>query len=70
MNKKYEIWSEGYSMNSDQCGATKLGEIDANNFQQACDSFFKGDKLYNPSTLTYWSCKLFDNQEDARKSFG
>ncbi len=25
---------------------------------------------YDPSNLTDWGCRLFDNEEDARKSFG
>ena len=26
--------------------------------------------LYNQGTLTYYGCRLFDNEADARKSFG
>jgi hypothetical protein len=28
------------------------------------------DGNFNPEALTYWGCKLFDNEADARKGFG
>ena len=44
------------------------------NFKEACDNFAIKDanfkRYYNNSDLTYWGCKLFDNEVDARVNFG
>lgn len=46
-------------------------------FQEACDNFFKvnlygrslnSDCYYNSEKLTYWGCKLHDNEKDARNT--
>lgn len=72
--KLYEIWAEGYAVTGDCSGAFKIGEIEAIDFQLACDKYaelhseFKD--YYNPQHRSYWGCKLFDNLDDARKSFG
>jgi hypothetical protein len=29
-----------------------------------------GHSHYNPKTNSYWACRFFDNEEDARRSFG
>ena len=66
----FEIWSEGYAVMEGRGTAHHHGNIEANSFKEACDIFFNNNKLYNPERLTYWGCKLFDNETDARKSFG
>ena len=71
---KYEIWSEGYSCTGNSSGAIYLGTFEAESFKAACDLLAKSDKefdrLYNPERMTFWGCRLFDNETDARKSFG
>lgn len=54
-------------------------------FKDACDNYFKENPsiayhrqdgtlvykdYYDPERLTYWGCKLYDNEEDARKEYG
>ena len=71
--KKFEIWSEGYACTGQSDGAMLHGKIKANSFKEACIKFFTSgeDKEYfDPDQMTYWGCKLFDNEKDARKSFG
>ena len=73
--QKYEVWSEGYRMNCEEGHACLEGTYEANSFQEACDimAHDKGyDKsgLYNKEHRSVWGCRLFDNEEDARKSFG
>lgn len=68
--KKFDIWSEGFVVNEGISGATYHGTIEANSFKEACDKYFSDDIYYNSKTLKYWGCKLFDNELDARKSFG
>lgn len=72
--KTYEIWSEGYCATGDGlCPAQLMGEQDATSFQEACDIFFADERhkgYYNSERLSYWACRLYDNEKDARKSFG
>lgn len=46
------------------------GVVWAKTFKEACDKYFKDDPLYDAKNLTYWGCKLFNNEHDARKAFG
>ena len=66
----FTIWSEGFCSTGDCGGATRHATIMAESFQEACDKYFGQDKLYNSRELSYWGCKLFDNESDARKNFG
>lgn len=70
MENTYEIWSEGYRITGNSSGATYHGTEKASSFAEACDKFFIEDEYYRSSTLTYWACRLFDNEEDARKNYG
>ena len=70
----YEIWSEGYRATGEYGYAMKNGTQSAESFQEACDKLALADRAfalnYNSTTLTYWGCRLFDSEWDARKSFG
>ena len=72
--KQFDIWSEGYACTGEAGPAFCLGTYYGNSFKEACDSLAKTDpgfaKYYDPKRLTYWGCKLFDNETDARKTFG
>jgi hypothetical protein len=76
MSNVYQIWSEGWATTGQSSGATYHGTGTGNNFEEACKDFFvvrawpKIDSYYHPGTNTYWGCNLFDNEADARKSFG
>ena len=54
--------------------ATKLGRCKGKTFKEACISWAKQNtafnKYFNVDKLTYWGCRLFDNESDARKAFG
>lgn len=76
--KEWEIWSEGYlvsGMEGIPATAQLEGKFHAETFSDACKKWaetlpVKEQKLFNPVYLTFWGCKLFDNEADARKSFG
>lgn len=68
--KKYEIWSEGYACTGDWSPAFLMGVEDAETFKEACICRFKGDKNFDSVRLTYWGCRLFDNETEARKTYG
>ena len=72
--KQYDIWSEGFRTNGEASGAFFIGISFGSNFKEACNNFAIKDanfkRYYNNSDLTYWGCKLFDNEADARVNFG
>ena len=72
--KQYDIWSEGFRTNGEASGAFFIGTSLGSNFKEACNNFAIKDanfkRYYNNSDLTYWGCKLFDNEADARVNFG
>jgi hypothetical protein len=71
--KQYEIWSEGYAATGQRSGAVHMGTANGNTFRDACDNLFNNlqDRgYYNSDRGSYWACKLFDNEADARNSFG
>lgn len=73
----WDIWAEGFASNGGLESATRLTKtpVEADTFDEAVvkhvesasDShlFHKKD-----SGWTYWGCRLFDNETDARASFG
>lgn len=76
--KEFEIWMEGYAMNGQMSVASFIGKAKGETFNDACRNFKyeKGEKLNldkhyeHQKHLSIWGCRLFDNEADARKSFG
>jgi hypothetical protein len=70
--KLWELWSEGYSATGQSSRATFHGEVYATSFLEACRKRFKRDDYYDERNgcPTYWGCRLFDNQAEARRAFG
>lgn len=73
MTRVYDIWCEGYAATGEHGTAFKFGSIEGASFRDACVAFFRNREnahYFNPEYLTYWGCRLFDNEADARKSWG
>ena len=75
MIKWYAVWMEGYCTQGNSSKAKMIGMSRADSFQEACEVAYtdkdgKVDELFDPERLTYWGCRLFDNEREARKSFG
>lgn len=70
--KTFEIWSEGYVATGERAGARLHGTATGEDFRSACIAYFKTNPStsFNAGTLTYWGCRLFDNEVDARKAYG
>jgi hypothetical protein len=71
--KTFQIWVEGYAVTGNRSGATLLGTYQAESWDEAVQKYMTD----NPGRLdvdsrgyTDWGCRLFDNEADARKSFG
>jgi hypothetical protein len=73
--KVYEVWSEGYAATGESAGARFHGKFKGMTFKDAVESYINtlspdAQKSFNGERLTYWGCRFFDNEQDARKSFG
>lgn len=72
--KLYDIWAEGYADNGGCAGAIRLGSARGKTFKDACKIFAEEEEsfrqYFDEESMTYWGCSLFDNEADARKSFG
>jgi hypothetical protein len=70
----YEIWSEGYRISGNASNACFWGSEQGRDFKEACRIFAASNKgfdhNFDPESMTVWGCRLFDNENDARKVFG
>lgn len=70
----YEIWSEGYIATGEHGTATFHGRFEGETFKDAVVNWTKkysdAQQYVSLENMTYWGCRLFDNESDARKSFG
>lgn len=71
---KYQVWLEGFAATGQQQGAQFIGEVESESFNQAIEILLKQkewDMSYlNLHNRTYYGCRFFDNETDARKAFG
>lgn len=70
--KIFEIWQEGFLIQGmdSPAGASYIGRFKAETFKEACVKAFGENEYFSPEYLTFWGCKLYDNEEEARKAFG
>lgn len=70
---EYEIWSEGYRATGEAAEAHYHGMFEADSFEDACRQV-DGVDLNKDGTFRFppsiWGCRFFNNEADARKSFG
>lgn len=74
----FTIWAEGFAATGEAETAWQLNEspIVAANLDEAVQLYSEAsDSRYlfkrdSNGTWTYWGCRLFDNESDARGSFG
>ena len=78
--KKFEIWTEGYAATGQSSTAKFHGTSEGKTFEEACIKKIghKLDKDENEpdgyrrlrGKLCIWACCCFDNEKEARASFG
>ena len=74
--KKFNIWMEGYQVAEGHGTAKFLGTYFENTFSDACrkaaEDNLRHDEYdrFDPEDNSIWGCRLFDNEIDARESFG
>lgn len=69
-----QVWSEGFAATGESGGAVLHGEVEAATLQEACDRLAERDPSfrahYDRGRMTFWGCRLFDNEAEARRSYG
>lgn len=74
-----QVWSEGYQATGERADAMLHGTYEAETLDEAVQKHIAGlsadQRKYwnkNPQTGNWfmWGCKVFDNETDARKSYG
>ena len=75
LGKTYEIWCEGFAVTGNTGQAQLLGTSSGVDFINACNKFFLNTRdghLYEcrGGQPSFWGCRLFDNEADARRNFG
>lgn len=72
--KQFEIWSEGYAATGDRGVAVLHGEAQGETFREAVLDFARRTpsfaRHFDERHMEHWGCQLFDNERDARESFG
>lgn len=70
----FNIWMEGFRATGESASAHLVAtNVEGENFIDACKQFYKNDLLFRineKGTPSYWGCRLFDNEAEARKTFG
>lgn len=74
IEKKFEIWSEGFAATGEKGTACFHGVGEGVNFRDAVMnySYWHPDfrSYFDAERLTYWGCKLYASETTARASFG
>ncbi len=74
--KEFSIWTEGYVATGDISCANYHGKFNGETFRDAVEAFAntlssKDREAYiDMEKLSFWGCRFFDNESDARKAFG
>ncbi len=71
----YDIWMEGFHIQGGgPTPASFVGQSEGASFEEAVKKWYSDPKHFpsefNPDTLSYWGCRLFDNEKDARRFMG
>lgn len=71
---KFEVWIEGFNAQGNDERASFMGIYEADDFRGACIAWAaeKGDRAkdFDADRLTYWNCRMFDNEASAREFNG
>ncbi len=70
---KINLWCEGYAATGQSSKATFCGEFEAVDLKDAVRQYKKSrydTNVIDVENLTEWGCRFFDNEADARRSYG
>lgn len=72
---KYQVWKEGFSCTGNDATAQMCGVFEGESFEEAVLAYYnsldrEAQSYWTLQDLTCYGCRFFDNEADARKSFG
>lgn len=74
---RFDIWMEGFSVTGGRGAAAYMDTVEASDFPSACQQLadrFEAEGRdfgdYDPEDLSFWGCRLFPSEAEARKTFG
>lgn len=70
-----QVWSEGYQATGNESGAILHGEVSgATTLKNACAALAEQNPEfrahYDAKRMTWWGCRLFADESEARQSYG
>lgn len=77
--EKFDIWEEGFCCTGQEGTAHCLAkDVEGEDFFDAVEKWYNnlpnpkdyGELAIKDGVASLWGCRLFDNEADARKSFG
>jgi hypothetical protein len=73
--KMFDVWLEGYRTTGEHAQASYLGRWSGRTFADACRAWAAEDpreraRFFDSDRLTFWGCRMFDNEKDARNTYG
>lgn len=73
-SNSYNVWLEGYQTTGNSSPAKHLGMFEGKTFREACKNAITElnyvKDSYNERENSYWGCRFFDNEMEAKKVFG
>ncbi|MCU4630532.1 hypothetical protein KTJ53_12700 [Acinetobacter variabilis] len=71
----FQVWLEGHEATGSKTKAVLLGDYEAESFSEAIKEACLKNKMDSrylslDAEPSYWGCRFFDNENDARKTFG
>jgi hypothetical protein len=76
VNSSISLWMEGYAATGERGVAQCLGNYNAKTIDEAVKEYMEKHPnsvdwdRYGRGRHAIWACEIFDNERDARKSFG
>ena len=75
VEKSFEIWLEGFNITGSRSKAKFCNKLKAESFEKAVKIYIdslslKEQRFFDKNRLTFWGCKFYDNEKDARQYFG
>lgn len=74
---EFEIWMEGYRATCEHGTAHFVGLSRGFDFEDAVRRWYahptratRAAKFFDQQTLSYWGCRLFPTEKEARKAYG
>lgn len=73
--KTWQVWMEGYRVTGNSNDASFKGEFEGETFQDAVKAYAEtlddqSKSYFDAAYTTFWGCRFFNNETDARKTFG